>query len=293
MIVAQLVSLPLLTADWRKHLRSSLAMALAPALLFAPIVALQLHDGLSQIDWIPRQESIVTLGRLVVEFAGSIALAIVMILCCMSLPFFERSREQRNHIWVLAIWFGVPLCLGLAISLYHPVFLPRYFASTFPAFVILVASGVRSIRFRAVSVLAAMLIVALSVSTLWSGRDVSSQDIRGAASFIAQRATPDDAVAIFQPEAIFAFREELVHRREILLAPIVYPLVEARSWSRDLRDVDPSTFPLGHYDHIWFVASGLDRTQYTGLMARLTKEYVETNDQQLRDVAVLRFEPKR
>jgi mannosyltransferase len=293
MIAAQLVSLPLLTPNWRKQLPISMIMALTLALLYTPIAVLQLNDGLSQFDWIPRQEDIVSLGRPLVAFAGSIALAIVMILCSSALFFVVRDREQRNHLGVLAIWFGFPIGLGWAISFYHPVFVSRYFASAFPPFVILVASSVRSIRSEIVSGLATILIVALSIGAVWSGRNASSQDIRGAASLVSQNATAHDAVVIFQPAAIFAFQEELEHRGEVLRAPIVYPLVEARSWSQDLRRIDPSLFPLGHYDHIWLVTIDLDRTHYAALMAHLAKKYVEESYQQYSNVAVQRLDARR
>ena len=273
-IVAQLVSLPLLTPNWRNRLPISIAMALTLALLYVPIAVLQLNDGLSQFDWIPRRESILELGRPIVTFAGSIALAIVMTLCCTPLFFAERDRGQRSRIGALVLWFGVPIVVGWTISLYHPVFVSRYFASAFPPFAILVASGVRSIRSEAVSGLAAMLIVALSINAIWLGRNVSSEDIRDAASFVADHATPQDAVVIFQPAAIFAFRSELELRREVLRAPIVYPLVETRSWSQDLEHIHPSSFALGHYDHVWLVSFDLDRTRYRTLMAHLAKKYV-------------------
>jgi hypothetical protein len=170
------------------------------------------------------------------------------------------------------------------------VFVSRYFASAFPPFVILVASGVRSIRSDAVSGLVAMLIVALSINAVWTGRNASNQDIRGAASFVAQHATPHDAVVIFQPAAIFAFREELAHRVEVLRAPIVYPLVEARSWSQGLQHIDPSAFPLGHYDHVWLVSIDLDRTHYAALTAHLAKKYVDKTYQQYSNVAVQRLD---
>jgi len=119
-----------------------------------------------------------------------------------------------------------------------------------------------------------MLIVALSINAIWLGRNVSSEDIRDAASFVADHATPQDAVVIFQPAAIFAFRSELELRREVLRAPIVYPLVETRSWSQDLEHIHPSSFALGHYDHVWLVSFDLDRTRYRTLMAHLAKKYV-------------------
>jgi len=63
MIAAQLVSLPLLTPNWRKQLPISMIMALTLALLYTPIAVLQLNDGLSSLIGIPRQEDIVSLGR--------------------------------------------------------------------------------------------------------------------------------------------------------------------------------------------------------------------------------------
>lgn len=287
-LAAQLLSLPLLCMNWRKLLPANAFIVFIIVLLYAPVAALQLRAGLSQIDWIHRQD-IFAIGRPIVAFAGSISACVVMVLCCIA-TVLERDPVRRKNIVALAIWIAFPIAVAWIASLYHPIFVSRYFASAYPPFVILVASGIVSIRSGVASGIAAIAVVGLSLSASWSVRNSSVEDLRGAALFVSQHATSRDSVVIFPPAAIFALREELEFHRQKLLAPIVYPLANSQSWSSDLLHAKPSSFPIGRYDRVWLVCSDCDRTLDIALLTHLGTNYVPVSRQSYAGVAVLRLD---
>jgi mannosyltransferase len=272
LFVALIVSLPVLRPDWRRYGSALAAVVASVALLSAPLVVVQLKEGLAQIDWIAPTVSGVA-GVLFIDFTGSLLQAIVALgCCCYALVAIARNGGGRVTAAV-AMWTGIPIVAAFAVAEVHPMFVSRYLACAFPPFVLLVAAGISALPRSAPRYIVTAFVAALSVHTIWLHRFEPLTDFRAAAADVQTLAGPRDAVVIFDPAAAFAFEAELDRRTPRLLAPVIYPQASWSYWSPEMRQPDPMSVPLGRYEHLWLVFAVYDPPLAALLRSRFEVSY--------------------
>jgi len=137
--------------------------------------------------------------------AASLVLALVRL---MGLP----ERTGRQAVWGEALvwmWLVLPLAITTVISIFKPMFVSRYFIFCLPAFVLLVATGLSTIRPKWLLAPVLLAIMALSLRGVAeyyrSGFDPPEQDWRGAVQYMLSRTEPGDAVLFYHPLARLAY----------------------------------------------------------------------------------------
>src|SRR5690348_8184092 len=190
---------------------SRLKVSLVPALLLS--VALMYRGQVGWVQTTGWQDffALATLlsGRgglvLLVMCAGSLVLALVRLIGL-------SERAGRQAVWGEALvwmWLVLPVAMTTVISLFKPMLVSRYFIFCLPAFVLLVATGLSTIRPKWLLAPVLLVIVALSLRGVAeyyrSGFDPPEQDWRGAVQYMLSRTEPGDAVLFYHPLARLAY----------------------------------------------------------------------------------------
>lgn len=189
-LAAQWASLPFLrlrALPWKALVGSALAIGL----LVLPLGALVLA-GAPGMGWVPRSglHAIYDLFLHLAGYAGKPALVAYAILCMMAL-----AGPLRRRTALVVSWLVVPVVLAWLLSLVKPLFVPRFLIVSLPAFVILAAAGLGSIRRPAplAAALGAFVLIALP-GIRFQYRQPFQEDWRGVAGHVLSRARPGDAL---------------------------------------------------------------------------------------------------
>lgn len=286
---AQLISLPLLQPGRRRYAAAVAGIAAALTVLCIPLAQAQLRVGRSQVAWIPPAD-VSAVWLLLLAFTGSSTAALLFLMCDLLLlmPFAHVAR--RGVLAALGLWIAIPIAGIYVLSILHPAFVSRYLACVFPAFIILTAAGITSLRWRAGSYALTALAVALSVQSLWTNRYSSTEDFRKAVAFTSQSAGPRDAVIVLNPAAIYAFSAELLQSSAPLRAPIIYPSRAGPFSATEKGSPAPSELKRGSYDHVWVVLVYQNPASAAGFVLGLGPDYQPGPLQQFTRLSVQRFD---
>jgi mannosyltransferase len=124
----------------------------------------------------------------------------------------RRLQQNTEPFMFLALWLLLPLGVTLLISLWKPVFSPRFLMISLPAFVLLVAEGLIMIRAAWASHLMAGVLLVSCVTALPAYyRQPGIEDWKSAIAYLHQHVQPSDSILINNPSykdiLQFSFRE--------------------------------------------------------------------------------------
>lgn len=214
-------------ADFKRVLkRWLLAQGILIALLIPWLSVLAQQVSRVQKDfWIPRLPPRAIYEALVM-YAGSVQLAWIL-LPLAGLGVFlgwkgrsedktvesplpgqrERLLTGRLKIYLLLWWTACPVVLPFAVSQFgSPIFLPKYTIAALPAFIILAARGLLSLRFHQLRLLVGLLLLYFSLIALKNYFGAVRKDMwREAVARFEQLAKPNDLVLFSQQSGQFPF----------------------------------------------------------------------------------------
>jgi hypothetical protein len=109
----------------------------------------------------------------------------------------QPNREKAWRLLFVASWLLLPIVLTLAISLWKPVFSPRFLMICFPAMVLLVAEGLTTLRphWLGYSIAAVLLISSLTALPAYY-RGPGIEDWKGVTAFLAQNVRRNDLIVV-------------------------------------------------------------------------------------------------
>ncbi len=204
-LVAQCVSLLLWRPPRATFLRQCISM-LAVGALASPLFVFALVHKTTPISWVEP-----TRGRDVYHFftylSGS-GLKFALSLIALALAAKEYFRPRLRHAQVgtdwsfafLAVWLLVPIITTLLISIWKPVFSPRFLMICLPAFVLLVARGLSLIRPAwTLYLVTAILIASCATALPRYYRQPGIEDWRSAIAYLHQHVAPADAILLNNP----------------------------------------------------------------------------------------------
>jgi 4-amino-4-deoxy-L-arabinose transferase-like glycosyltransferase len=250
---------------WRPLLLTTVGIAGAalPLALF-----LFLKDK-GQMDWVPHLQ-VSQLYDLFILLSGRGGR--VLLLSCGVCPFLAfwvsiAKRGTRGHaencwthdfVWT---WLLLPLLLTIGISLFKPMFVPRFLFLCLPPFLLLVAAGLSSVWPKWLSLAAMIIVIGLSlhgvVSYYQTGFDPPEQDWRGVVKYVLTSAQPGDAIFFYHPLARLPweyYSQRFARSNEHPAPAVIFP---RRGDARLLKGVPLSTAPLlqapTHYPRLWLV----------------------------------------
>jgi hypothetical protein len=107
----------------------------------------------------------------------------------------------------LLLWLACPIILPFLVSKFSsPIFLPKYTLPALPAFIILAARGLATLRFHQLRMLMVSLIICFSLITLRGYHGTIKKDQwRDAVAHLEQRAEASDLILLNPPSSISAF----------------------------------------------------------------------------------------
>jgi len=167
-----------------------------------PLLVFVAKTGAGPIKWISRP-GITELWHFGRDFTNGLPL-VYFVACLLALvslktdPLARRKDWERWRVYFLLIWLLFPILLTLILSLARPVFLARYMSFCIPALLILVATGLTSLRpswLAAVFVLVVLILSARFVPFVYAHDFDYERDASGAATnFILDHSQSGDGI---------------------------------------------------------------------------------------------------
>jgi mannosyltransferase len=201
------------------------------ALWTLPVWVFIATTGAGPIGWIPRP-SPQYLAVVFRHYAGNGGwlLAALYLACAL---LFAWTREKDWKTWLLLAWFVAPVCVSLTVSLVRPLFLARYMIVCLPALVLMVATGITSLRRWWIAVPLLGMICWFAVGGVRSyyanDFDISREDCRGAAEYVLAHAQLGDVIAFHKAQNRFAFTYYAEHMSGVR-PTIMYPGGDQPTW---------------------------------------------------------------
>jgi len=165
-----------------------------------------------------------------------------LLLALAALAGAVMARQRRKGL--LLLWLLLPIAAVYVLSFKEPLFSPRYFIVVLPPLLLLAGAGLAALPLPA-TLPALAVLAAGSVWAVERGNTVPSyakEDYRLAASYIAARSTPQDAIALVANYILYPFQYYFHGPGQVV------PLDVGPD-----SDLDPLLTPLTQHDHIWLV----------------------------------------
>jgi mannosyltransferase len=230
-LLAQWTSLLFLQRDvlWKQFLVSVATICF----LISPLAyCLLFLSDRSQLYWLtrPALQDLYKFGLDMTGDGGSLLLLAYLAMLLggvaggLSRLRFHAATTDNWKYWFLLLWLILPIALVLAISLRWPAFEPRFLIGCIPPLLLLVADAMTRIRSRVFFFATLMIVLALSLSGLYSyyrGRADAehTDDWRDATRYILSQAAAGDAVLFSYSEERLAF-DEYQRRFHLTASPI-------------------------------------------------------------------------
>jgi mannosyltransferase len=201
-VVAQVASLALLptgAVPWRHLLAGTIALAV----LAAPMVVYAATGDSGQTSWIAAitPHAIAGFGK---AAAGSRLLelldGVLFAAAALALIATLRARGRSPDAWrqgLVLLWVALPPLALAALSLVKPLFSPTYLIGVVPGLALLVGMIATAGTWRRMAPAAAALVALVTLATQIDRTHPTpaTEDLRGAASFVASRTQPGDGIA--------------------------------------------------------------------------------------------------
>jgi uncharacterized membrane protein len=274
------------------------------AFLLLPVANFVLTRDQGQLGSVPKLRPSDVYG-LFESFAGGGKLLVLayfvpsLIACVCALQAWSRSRLSKE-VWRYGFflsWLLVPILTGLAVSIFKPLLVARYFIICLPALVILVAVGVASINSGWVRAASLVVLVALAgQSVLFYYSHPEKEDWREATRYVVSNSSRKDGILFYIETGRLGF-DYYVRRLgpRVQAWNIVFP--DHFDWGGDTAEAGPvesvlATLPQ-HYERVWVFLSH-DKTQTrqqeaASIDASLTNKYKDVKEKKFQGIRVLLF----
>lgn len=298
--LASLVLLPAKEVPWKRLLVSISAMGL----LLLPVATFVFTRDQGQLGSVPklRPSDIYSLFE---SFAGGGKLLVLayFVLCLIALLRVARawsisriSKETWHYSFLLS-WLLLPILVGLAVSIFKPLLVARYFIICLPPLVMLAAVGVAAINsgwVRAGSVVVLLVLAGHAVLFYYSHPE--KEEWRQATAYVVSHPTQKDAILFYIDTGRLGFD----YYARLLGAAgqtgeVVFPA--SFDWGGDTAENGPDGSVLAtlpeHYGRVWLFLShdntATRQQKALALETSLAAQYPDVKEQKFRGVRVLTF----
>ncbi len=182
----------------------------------------------------------------------ALVFVVLMILCAKD----WLTKGRGFDLWastVPVIGLAFPIVALWLISLYRPVFVPRYLLFTAVPLLLGVAHLLSRWKNVVSAGASAVLVVLLLAPLPGFYRESSSQDFRGAVAHIQQQEHPGDGILIWEPMGRATV--DYYGRHDVAFPKVLFPVGERFQALDVIAMPDPYTFPqvVASYKHLWIV----------------------------------------
>jgi len=272
------------------------------ALWTAPIWIFIATTGAGPIAWIPRPHLGDVIG-LLKKLSGNAETTLLLLysICVIAgivtgIISVRRKRPDSAGYIILACWFVVPIVVVLLVSMARPVFAPRYLIISMPAWIMLAAVGLDSMRPRLLAGIVTAAIVWFGVAGIRSyykvDFDIGRNDVRSATTYILDNSQSSDGIIFYSLSTRFPYDYYAAHTKSEAKPDILYPGNNSGVGWRDFMGVPAAArvpnFVQGHA-RIWVVTTPLqpDDPRFAAFEAALEHQYRLTNTQEFPYVRVM------
>lgn len=191
------------------------AFSLFVALIFAAMVC-AVHAGTASVQWVAPLSTASVESFFVLIAGNGVAVCYVaagLWIAGLIASVTGRAPRDAGIIWA---WLLAPIAMAAAVSLAHPVFIPRYLVFCVPAAALATAAGVRALGRRPVMLAAAVLVVALTAARAPSAYSElmgsMPDDYRDATEYVLRAARPGDALFFYPGPSLAGYEVYRGHR---------------------------------------------------------------------------------
>ena len=274
------------------------------ALWTSPIWIFIATTGAGPIAWIPRPHLADLIG-LAMKLSGNAEMPLLLLYsaCVIAgliagiVAVMRRRSDSQTYI-VLACWLLVPLVIVLAVSIARPVFAPRYLMISLPAWIMLAAAGINSVRPRVLAGVVTIAIIWFGIAGVRSyykvDFDIGRNDVRSATNYILDHAKAHDGVVFYALSTRFPYDYYDAHANAEVKPQILYPGNNSGVGWRDFMGVPSAArvpdFVQGH-DRIWVVTIPMPPgdPRFAAFQRALDQSYRLTDTQDFPYVRVMLF----
>jgi mannosyltransferase len=298
-----LILLPPRDVPWKRLLVSISVMIL----LLVPLAIFVFTRDQGQLGAVPKLRPSEVYG-LFDSFAGGGKLLVLAYFAPCLIAFLhalqawsrcKMSRETWRYGFFLS-WLLVPILIGLAVSVFKPVLVARYFIICLPALVMLAAVGTSSINSGWIR--ASTLVVLLVLSghaVLFYYSHPEKEDWRAATDYVVSHTLQKDGILFYIDTGRLGFD---YYVRRLGLAGQTWDIAFPESFDWEGRKPenwpDDSELALSErYRRVWLFLSHVDvmpMRQQKGLAieASLARQYPDVREKRFRGVRVVLFQQR-
>ena len=237
--------------------RASIASQAVIVLAAIPIGIFVFGSGVSHVTWID-PFSIAGVLDVIGKFGGGLPALVILLYVCAIAAIPGGGVDHARRIAPVVAWGLAPLVVGIAVSLWASLLVPRYFIVALPAITLLAGAGIVRIggllggsRWR-LPIVTAAIITAVALSALplanWYGQ--SRTGWRDAATWVSRTAREGDSIAYYIDQGRIPFGLYLKRNHD-------YPV------DASLDELRVST------GRSWLVLSAIGKQQFDELHASL------------------------
>ena len=234
----------------RESVRALITGYVTIALSAIPLAVLVRLNGASQLDWISKPSPYST-----IKFAESLLGPPLLVVILLALAVTAPGRMPRNEkaTRMLLTWTGVPLLLGLGISIAKSIFEPRYFLYVLVPLLILAARGLAGIPRRWLPV-CAVLVCAATAQSLWNLSRYEGEDWRRAVAYVAAGSRPSDRRIVYKPFGVLPYQYAFNEATGKSDAAVAYPPVPVIA---QFAPIQTSLYVkiAGNHQRLWLLLS--------------------------------------
>ncbi len=274
------------------------------ALWTSPIWIFIATTGAGPIAWIPRPGLNDVIGLLKKLSGNAETTLLILYSACViaglavGVISIRRKWADSSVYIILTCWLLVPIAIVLLVSIARPVFAPRYLMISLPAWVMLAAAGINSIRPRILAGVIAAVIVWFAIAGVRSyyrvDFDIGRNDVRSATAYILVHSQPHDGIVFYTLSTRFPYDYYAAHTDTQVKPDILWPGNNSGVGWHDFMGVPAAArvpnFVQGH-DRIWVVTTPLppNEPRFAAFEAALKQGYRLTETQEFPYVRVMLF----
>ncbi len=174
-----------------------LAVLISPAVLFVLWHSQGRINWVPPISWLELYHTAIFLTSEGGKLAGNLLLVLFLIALAVAAKASLRAQSPLQRWKELFPWFWLltPMLITALGSIWVPMFFHRFLIVCLPAFVLLVARGLITLR-PATAWIAAF--IALSIVTVFSSYSRTRENWRDATHFVLSEAQPGDAILFYR-----------------------------------------------------------------------------------------------
>jgi mannosyltransferase len=217
-VLVQLVCLAVIPPDRRRLAKRQLLLLGIVIAAGLPLLWFVLFRDRGQLSWAPpvHWRDLYDVFRFMVGSGLKFGIAVVALLL-VAAAWIKRCRNGRwsTENWsilVLALWLLLPVVLTLVVSVWKPIYAPRFLIFCLPAALLLIAEGIAEIRFAWIRYALVLAIVVGEIGPIRSYyAEAGQEDWKGAVGFLRENVRPGDVAVLPNAYCELPLRYEMEH----------------------------------------------------------------------------------